>query len=35
MSAVYREAVGDDRLQAVVDHVHDWLFPETEGGSDD
>ena len=34
MSAVYREAVGDDRLRAVVDHVHDWLFSETEESSD-
>ncbi|MHB8862055.1 MAG: tyrosine-type recombinase/integrase [Pirellulaceae bacterium] len=27
MSSVYREEVGDDRLRAVVDHVHAWLFP--------
>ena len=26
MSAVYRERVDDDRLKAVVDHVHKWLF---------
>lgn len=23
----YREKIGDDRLRAVVDHVHDWLYP--------
>jgi integrase len=28
MSAVYREHVGDDRLQAVTDHVRAWLFDE-------
>ncbi|HEY2841008.1 MAG TPA: tyrosine-type recombinase/integrase [Pirellulales bacterium] len=27
MAAAYRERIGDDRLQAVVDHVHAWLFP--------
>ncbi len=27
MSAVYRERVDDDRLRAVVDHVHKWLYP--------
>jgi integrase len=27
MSRVYREAISDDRLRAVVDHVHSWLFP--------
>jgi len=26
MGAVYRERIGDDRLQAVVDHVRGWLF---------
>jgi integrase len=26
MSAVYRESIDDDRLQAVVDHVYRWLF---------
>ena len=26
MSAVYREAIDDDRLLAVVDHVRKWLF---------
>ena len=33
MSAVYRERIDDDRLRAVVQHVHRWLFdskgPET------
>src|SRR5205823_9745070 len=27
MSAVYRETISDARLRAVVQHVHDWLFP--------
>jgi integrase len=27
MSAVYREAIGDDRLRAVAEHVRAWLFP--------
>jgi len=27
ISAVYREGVDDDRLKAVTDHVHQWLFP--------
>lgn len=26
MSAQYRQRISDDRLQAVVDHVHGWLF---------
>jgi integrase len=26
MASVYRERIGDDRLQAVVDHVRNWLF---------
>jgi len=32
MSAVYRERIADDRLRAVVDHVHRWLYtnPETK-----
>jgi len=32
MSAVYRQTVSDDRLQAVVHHVHSWLF---ESAGDD
>jgi hypothetical protein len=28
MSAIYRQRVSDERLRAVVDVVHDWLFPE-------
>ncbi len=27
MSAVYRETISDQRLQAVADHVRKWLFP--------
>jgi len=30
MSARYRERVPDDRLLAVADVVHKWLFPPTE-----
>ena len=30
MSAVYREALDDERLPAVTAHVHNWLF-ETGG----
>ena len=26
MASVYRQSIADDRLQAVVDHVHKWLF---------
>ncbi|MEX1027393.1 MAG: tyrosine-type recombinase/integrase [Candidatus Paceibacterota bacterium] len=26
MAAEYREGIADDRLRAVADHVHDWLF---------
>jgi hypothetical protein len=26
MDGVYRETIGDDRLQAVANHVHAWLF---------
>jgi len=28
MSAVYRERISDERLKAVVNHVHAWLWPE-------
>lgn len=28
MSAVYRERVSDERLRAVADHVHAWLFKD-------
>lgn len=27
MASTYRERIADDRLRAVVDHVHGWLFP--------
>jgi len=27
MSAAYREAISDERLQAVTDHIHKWLWP--------
>jgi integrase len=27
MSSIYRERISDERLKAVADHVHDWLFP--------
>lgn len=32
MASIYRERIGDDRLQAVVEHVHRWLFG-TKGGA--
>lgn len=42
MAAVYRESIGDDRLRAVVNHVHEWLYSkpdadaaETEGSDDE
>lgn len=28
MASVYRERIDDDRLQAVVEHVRRWLFPQ-------
>jgi integrase len=35
MSSRYRERIDDERLQAVTDHVRDWLFPEApDGGAD-
>jgi integrase len=34
MSAVYRERIGNARLQAVTDHVRAWLFPPQEGQRD-
>lgn len=30
MAGVYRERIGDDRLQAVTNHVRKWLFDTTE-----
>jgi integrase len=30
MAARYRERLNDDRLQKVVNHVHDWLFGDTD-----
>jgi integrase len=30
MSATYRQSVDDERLQAVVDHIRDWLFGNSE-----
>ncbi len=32
MASHYRERIDDARLQAVVDHVHDWLFPAKPKG---
>ena len=34
MAAVYRQRVSDERLRAVVNVMHDWLWPEDETGSD-
>ena len=28
MSSVYRETISDERLKAVTDYVHKWLFAE-------
>ncbi len=37
ISDIYREKIGDDRLRAVTDHVHGWLWPRptvlVEGGA--
>jgi integrase len=36
MAAVYRQRVSDDRLRAVVDFVHTWLYPpDTDGDQAD
>jgi integrase len=32
MAGVYRERISDERLQAVVNHVHAWLFPRPTVG---
>jgi integrase len=32
MSSVYREKISDDRLAAVSEHVHGWLFPSPASG---
>jgi integrase len=32
MSTVYRERISDERLKAVADHVHAWLFPPPAAG---
>jgi integrase len=29
MASVYRETISDERLKAVTDHVHRWLFDAT------
>ena len=34
MSAVYRQRVDDERLQAVTDHVHEWLFGPASDAED-
>jgi integrase len=31
MATVYRERISDERLKAVTDHVHAWLFPKEKG----
>jgi integrase len=30
MASVYRERIADERLRAVVAHVHHWLWPPAE-----
>ncbi len=32
MSATYRQRIPDDRLKAVVNHVHAWLYPSKKQG---
>lgn len=32
MASLYRERISDERLKAVVEHVHDWLFPPKPKG---
>jgi integrase len=32
MSAIYRQGFDDDRLRAIVDHVHGWLFAKPAAG---
>ena len=33
MAERYRERISDERLKAVTDHIHKWLFPEKQGGA--
>jgi integrase len=33
MSSVYRETISDERLKAVTDHVHAWLFAPPNGAT--
>jgi len=35
MAAAYREGISDERLRAVSDKVHDWLFPADDEADDD
>ena len=35
MASVYRERIGDERLDAVSDHVRGWLFPRRKGEAAD
>ena len=30
MAGQYRERIGDDRIKAICEHIHDWLFEEPE-----
>ena len=34
MGTTYRDSVDDERLRAVTDHVHAWLFPEAGANLD-
>ena len=34
MAARYRERIGNDRLEAIADHVRQWLFGSDDGESD-
>ena len=33
MSSVYREHIEDSRIEAVVAHVHDWLYPKAKAST--
>ncbi len=33
ISGHYREKISDERLKAVTDHIHDWLFGASKGGA--
>ncbi len=34
MSSIYRQGIGDDRLHAIANYVHDWLFAAPKANDD-